>query len=77
MHCAEVAETSTDYLDGTLPADDRERFELHLAGCAPCRAALHQLRTLLGLAGRLPTPQLSPAAREQLVAAFRARHGLG
>ena len=75
VHCTEAAERSTDYLDGTLTPEERQRFERHLAGCAACRAALRQLRTLLVLARRLPAPTLSPAAREQLVATFRARHG--
>jgi tetratricopeptide (TPR) repeat protein len=34
------AETVASYVDGTLPASERESVELHLAGCADCRELL-------------------------------------
>ena len=51
--CREVVELVTEYLGGTLPAPDRERFDQHLATCPPCTAYLAQVRTTLALAAEL------------------------
>jgi anti-sigma factor RsiW len=51
--CREVVELVTEYLGGTLPTKDRERFDQHLAGCPPCTAYLAQVRTTLELAAEL------------------------
>ncbi len=51
--CREVVELVTEYLGGTLPAPDRERFDRHLATCPPCTAYLAQVRTTLDLAAEL------------------------
>src|SRR5262245_32452423 len=63
-----------EYVDGALSGAERAAMETHAATCAPCAAALAQLRALLGLAQQLPpdaAPErdLWPALRERLVAA--------
>ena len=35
--CQSVAERMTRYVDGTLPAGEREAVERHLHACPPCR----------------------------------------
>lgn len=40
MSCETGARNLTQYLDGTLAADERRRYELHLQGCADCRQEL-------------------------------------
>jgi anti-sigma factor RsiW len=77
MHCQEVAERTTDYLEGALAPGERRRFERHLAECVACRQGLHQLHAVVELAAHLPAPQLSPALREQLLAAFRDQMASG
>lgn len=71
MACNEVVETITAYLDGTLGADDRERFEAHVAGCPYCREYLAQMRDTISRLGTLDETTLSPRAAERLIAAFR------
>jgi anti-sigma factor RsiW len=75
--CREVVELVTEYLGGTLPATDRERFDRHLATCPPCTAYLAQIKTTLELATELGTAG-APAddqVAEQLGDMFRRWHG--
>jgi anti-sigma factor RsiW len=58
--CREVVELVTEYLGGTLPARDRERFDQHLATCPPCTAYLAQVRTTLELAAELGSASAPP-----------------
>ena len=46
------------YLDGELPASEREPLERHLAGCAECRRELNELREVRALLRALPVPAL-------------------
>jgi anti-sigma factor RsiW len=71
MACQELVEVITDYLEGTLPAHDRRRFEAHLALCDPCVVYLDQMRATIALAGRVAPAALSAPAREGLIEAFR------
>lgn len=78
LTCREVVELVTDYLEGRLPADDRERFEEHLAVCTHCAHYLDQMRTVIRALGRVHAGDLAPEAREELVAVFRTwRAGRG
>ena len=50
----------SEYLDGTLPAADRQAMERHLADCAECRVVLDDLRTVVAQASALTdTPPTS------------------
>jgi anti-sigma factor RsiW len=60
--CIEVVEIVTDYLEGTMPARDRRRFEAHLAACEHCTEYLAQIRATIEVSGRLPPDALSDAA---------------
>ena len=71
LSCRELVQLLTEYLDGSMPADQRLDFERHVAICPPCRAFLGQMRVLLRVGGRLTEESLSPEARENLLAAFR------
>jgi anti-sigma factor RsiW len=71
MDCRELVEAITDYLDGTLPDADRQRFENHLAACPHCIEYLAQMRMTVARLGTLDDTALSCDAREQLFAAFR------
>jgi anti-sigma factor RsiW len=71
MRCRELVELITDYLEGTLPALDRARFDHHIAGCDGCRAYLDQMRETIRAIGRLPPESLSPEMERKLLDAFR------
>jgi anti-sigma factor RsiW len=71
MSCKELVEVITEYLEGSLFAEDRGRFERHLAGCDGCQAYLDQMRETISALGHLPPESLSPEAERALVEAFR------
>lgn len=71
MSCRELVALVTEYLEGTLGQADRGRFEEHLAACDGCGAYLDQMRKTIVLAGRLREEDVTPAARERLLASFR------
>ena len=71
MSCRELVTLVTEYLEGTLGARDRRRFERHIRGCDGCTAYLEQMRETIRLAGSLRERDVPPRAREELLAAFR------
>jgi anti-sigma factor RsiW len=75
--CREVVELVTEYLGGTLPAHDRERFDQHLATCPPCTAYLAQVKTTLEIAAELAStpPPADDEVAKQLGDMFRDWHG--
>ena len=59
------------YLDGSLSRSDRRRFRAHIRGCENCTAYVEQMRLMIEATGRLTEDDLDPAAREELLEAFR------
>lgn len=76
------------YLDGALGADQRGALEIHLEGCAPCRAGLAELRSAKSALSVLreaePPETWLPELRQRLSGdeapalrrAYRTRHAL-
>jgi Putative zinc-finger len=54
MTCDEARDRIDDYVDGELDEAAFQEMELHLAGCAECRAEERSLRALLAHAAALP-----------------------
>jgi anti-sigma factor RsiW len=75
MACQELVEVITEYLEGTLDAADRRRFERHLSECPGCRNYLQQMRTTIRMTGMLRPEALSPSTRRGLLDAFRGWRG--
>ena len=71
LTCHELVEIITDYLEGVLPASERERFDAHLRTCDGCSTYLEQMRTTIRLVGTLTEDHVEPAAREHLLLLFR------
>jgi anti-sigma factor RsiW len=69
--CRQAVELVTDYLEGTLSARARRRFEAHLAACPHCTEYLAQMRETIRLAGRLEPEDLTPQAREEFTDLYR------
>jgi anti-sigma factor RsiW len=69
--CRELVEVVTDYLEGSLDAADRRRFEAHLRECPFCTDYVEQMRAVRDALGGLGGHTLQPARRDALVAAFR------
>ncbi|MBI1257348.1 MAG: anti-sigma factor [Chloroflexi bacterium] len=71
MACKELVELVTDYLEGTLPPDQRTRFEEHLSACGGCRTYIAQMRETIHLTGMLSEDDITPEAEDELLRAFR------
>jgi anti-sigma factor RsiW len=71
MTCRELVELVTDYLEGRLPDTTRQELEEHLSACENCTAYIAQMRITLRALGSIPEETVTPAAREELIAAFR------
>lgn len=71
LTCQQFVELVTEYLEGSLPAADRARFDAHLLDCDDCPIYLDQIRLTIATAGRLSAASLDPAARDILLARFR------
>jgi anti-sigma factor RsiW len=71
LACNEVVELVTAYLDGALPAEDRERFEEHLVFCDGCDRYLEQMRATISATRNVGVGELPPELEERLLEAFR------
>jgi len=82
MTCQELVELISEYLDGTLAASERSRFDAHLRTCSGCEAYIEQMRMTIRLLGKLSEESISAEAQRDLLATFRtwkangADHGL-
>ena len=75
LTCRELVELVTDYLEGTLAADDLERFERHLATGDACVEYVEQIRLTAAAAGHVTEDPLDRDFREELRRAFRTLEG--
>ncbi|HXI33748.1 MAG TPA: zf-HC2 domain-containing protein [Gemmatimonadales bacterium] len=71
LSCQELVELVTEYLEGTLSAGERARFDAHLATCPHCSIYLEQMRRTIAALGHLPAAAVPPAALEALQEHFR------
>jgi anti-sigma factor RsiW len=71
----ELAERLSEYLDGELPPDLRDRVEEHFDGCVQCEKFLLSLRRVKGLGDLLPCEQLSAEKLRSLAESVRRRLG--
>jgi anti-sigma factor RsiW len=72
LTCQEIVELVTDYVENTMPLDERRRFEHHLSYCPGCVTYVEQIRETIRATGEIPREEtLSPALREGLLAQFR------
>jgi anti-sigma factor RsiW len=73
--CREFVELVTDYLEGALPALERDRFEAHLAECDGCAGYLEDMRRLVGSLNAASEPPPDEATRDALLQAFNDLRG--
>jgi anti-sigma factor RsiW len=71
LTCKEVVEIVTDYLEGTMSPELRERFEDHLSACEGCSAYLAQMRETIRLTGMLTEDLIPQEERDRLLSAFQ------
>jgi anti-sigma factor RsiW len=71
LTCQEFVELVTEYLEGTLPIGERARFAAHLTDCDYCVEYLEQMRQTIRALGQLSEEDITPVARDRLLAEFR------
>jgi anti-sigma factor RsiW len=71
MDCNELVELVTAYLDGSLDADTRDRFDAHLLECDGCENYLQQFRTTVQTLGTIRDDDIEPEFRDRLLGAFK------
>jgi len=54
LTCKELVEVLTNYLEDALEADERADIERHLVICRGCSNYVEQMRSTIGLLGRIP-----------------------
>ena len=71
LTCKELVELVTEYLENTLPQNDRVCFENHIKGCTGCRTYLEQMRQTIQVVGHLSEETIAPDAKDELLNIFR------
>jgi anti-sigma factor RsiW len=71
LTCQELVELVTDYFEGALTPEDRERFLAHVADCEGCANHVVQVEQTIAVAGALRERDLAPDTRDVLLEAFR------
>jgi anti-sigma factor RsiW len=75
VHCQQIVELVTDYLEGSLDPDMTAEVEAHLQLCDGCDTYLEQIRATVHALGKVPVESLSEKAQAELVRAFRDMRG--
>jgi anti-sigma factor RsiW len=70
VHCQEIVELVTDYLEGVLDPDIAAEVEAHLELCDGCDIYVEQMRATIRALGGVPVATLSEAAQAELTRAF-------
>ena len=70
LSCQELVELVTEYFEGAMAHEERERFDAHVADCPGCDIYLDQMRTTIALAGASADLERRPETTA-LVEAFR------
>jgi anti-sigma factor RsiW len=70
ISCKELVEIVTDYIEGTMSAGDRRRFDEHIENCHWCRRYVEQMEITIRTVGRIEEDSIEPRMRAELLAAF-------
>jgi anti-sigma factor RsiW len=71
LRCRDAVELVTDYLEGAMPAGERERFERHMHACPECTRYLEQARLTTDVLGHVHPPPPSDETRAALLRALQ------
>jgi anti-sigma factor RsiW len=71
MACNELVEVVTEYLEGTLGDEDRQRLDAHLEECPYCAEYVEQFRETIAATGELTPESIPPERRAELLESFR------
>lgn len=69
--CQEVVALASEYLEGTMTAEQVTAFELHLNFCDGCSSFVEQVRATAATARALTADEIPEEMRVKLLDAFR------
>jgi anti-sigma factor RsiW len=72
LHCDELVELVTHYLEDALEPCERRRFLEHVSTCDGCSAYLAQFRATIASVAATRPAKLDPAARNELLRVLRS-----
>ena len=75
LTCRKVTEILVDFVDGTLPDDERDTLQRHLCGCVPCAIYLRTYHDTILLTKSLPNVPLPPEFLVRLKVMFAKECG--
>jgi anti-sigma factor RsiW len=75
VHCQEIVELVTDYLEGVLDPEMTAEVEAHLGVCDGCAIYVEQMRATIRALGIVPVESLSEQAQTDLLRAFHDLRG--
>lgn len=77
IHCGELLEELSDYIDGAAGQELCDQIETHLANCPDCEILINTMRkTIVLYSSRAGTDPLPDAVRQRLYKALNLREYL-
>jgi len=73
INCQQLIDFCLDYIDGSLPQDERERFKQHIGRCHDCVVFFETYRKTPELTREALDTQIPPAVREAVRSFLRAK----
>lgn len=74
IHCVDLVELITEYLDATLSPADIERFDDHIEDCEACRVYIDQIKMTITLTADTERPAIElPGNFDELARLFAQR----
>jgi hypothetical protein len=67
MECSRIEPWLSEYLESSLPAEDREQVETHLKSCTACSALLAEMRSILSMCDNYPVLEMEPDFVERIL----------
>jgi len=72
MKCKDIEELLSAYADGELERTQKEFVEVHLSGCADCRATLEKFRLVNDKLSTLSSLKATPDIREKIISQVKS-----
>lgn len=76
LTCRRVAEILIDFVDGSLPEEDRDLLQRHLCGCVPCAIYIRTYSDTIILTKSLPDVPPPPELISRLRTAMANQCGV-
>jgi anti-sigma factor RsiW len=73
FNCKEIVDVCLEFLDGTLPSEERSQFESHLGACSECMCFFETYRRTPQISREAFAMQMPASVKEAVRAFLRSR----